>query len=231
MERFGRLDLLVNNAGRPSAATSSRLSDADWADGFGLKFFGAMRCSRAAWPHLQASRGTIVNIIGIGGRTGTAEFAIGGAVNAALHESDQGARRPRREGRRARERDQPGRDQDRPSDHAAQELRRRAQSGSGERRAGDGPVRSASRASASPRRSRALVAFLASPQAPSVRAPSSMPTADRPGRCSARRTFSSCAVITTCKSSQSSARGIVVVIGAPRDFSLRPWMRGAFETM
>jgi 3-oxoacyl-[acyl-carrier protein] reductase len=49
-----------------------------------LKFFGAMRCSRAAWPHLQLSHGAIVNIAGIGGRTGTAEFTIGGSVNAAL---------------------------------------------------------------------------------------------------------------------------------------------------
>ena len=31
----------------------------------------------------MASRGTIVNIIGIGGRTGNAEFTIGGSVNAA----------------------------------------------------------------------------------------------------------------------------------------------------
>ena len=43
-----------------------------------------MRLSRAAWPHLCSSSGTIVNIVGIGGRTGQAEFAIGGAVNAAL---------------------------------------------------------------------------------------------------------------------------------------------------
>ena len=43
-----------------------------------------MRCCRAAWPHLQATQGAIVNIVGIGGRTGSAEFAIGGAVNAAL---------------------------------------------------------------------------------------------------------------------------------------------------
>jgi NAD(P)-dependent dehydrogenase (short-subunit alcohol dehydrogenase family) len=43
-----------------------------------------MRCSRSAWPHLQARQGRIVNIVGIGGRTGNAEFAIGGAVNAAL---------------------------------------------------------------------------------------------------------------------------------------------------
>ncbi|HLO14647.1 MAG TPA: SDR family oxidoreductase [Anaerolineales bacterium] len=43
-----------------------------------------MRLSRAAWPHLQASKGTMINIIGVGGRTGSAEFTIGGTVNAAL---------------------------------------------------------------------------------------------------------------------------------------------------
>src|SRR3546814_16156712 len=43
-----------------------------------------MRCCRAAWPHLVASGGAIVNIAGVGGRTGSAEFAIGGSVNAAV---------------------------------------------------------------------------------------------------------------------------------------------------
>jgi len=82
--RFGALDLLVNNAGATTRGDFLTLSEQDWSDGFALKFFGAMRCSRAAWPHLQASHGAIVNIVGIGGRTGSAEFAIGGAVNAAL---------------------------------------------------------------------------------------------------------------------------------------------------
>src|SRR5262249_3479375 len=82
--RFGRIDVLVNNAGATKRGDFLTLPDTDWADGFALKFFGAMRCSRAAWPHLQASRGVIVNVVGIGGRTGSAEFAIGGAVNAAL---------------------------------------------------------------------------------------------------------------------------------------------------
>jgi NAD(P)-dependent dehydrogenase (short-subunit alcohol dehydrogenase family) len=81
--KFGAIDVLVNNAGATKRGDFFELSDADWDDGFALKFFGAMRLSRAAWKHLQASHGSIVNIIGIGGRTGSAEFAIGGSVNAA----------------------------------------------------------------------------------------------------------------------------------------------------
>lgn len=84
LEKFGRLDILVNNAGATKRGDFLTLTDEDWADGYALKFFGAMRLSRAAWPHLMKSKGNIINIIGIGGRTGSAEFAIGGTVNAAL---------------------------------------------------------------------------------------------------------------------------------------------------
>jgi 3-oxoacyl-[acyl-carrier protein] reductase len=76
--------LLVNNAGATKRGDFLDLADEEWKDGFDLKFYATMRLSRAAWKHLRASSGAIVNIIGVGGKTGNAEFTIGGAVNAAL---------------------------------------------------------------------------------------------------------------------------------------------------
>ena len=81
---FGRIDFLVNNAGATKRGNFFELTDEDWASGFGLKFFGAMRMTRSVWPHLRQTRGAIVNIIGIGSRTAAGEFTIGGSVNSAL---------------------------------------------------------------------------------------------------------------------------------------------------
>jgi NAD(P)-dependent dehydrogenase (short-subunit alcohol dehydrogenase family) len=82
--RFGRLDLLVNNAGATKRADFFTLTEDDWQDGFALKFHGYVRMTRAAWRHLRVTNGNIVNIVGIGARAGSAEFTIGGSVNVAL---------------------------------------------------------------------------------------------------------------------------------------------------
>ena len=83
-QTFGQIDIVVNNAGATKRGEFEALTEEDWADGFALKFFGAVRLTRAAWPHLKATSGSLINISGIGGRTPDAQFTIGGSVNAAL---------------------------------------------------------------------------------------------------------------------------------------------------
>jgi 3-oxoacyl-[acyl-carrier protein] reductase len=81
---FGGIDIVVNNAGATKRGDFLQLNDEDWADGFALKFFGAVRLTRSAWPELMKRRGALLNISGAGGRTPGAEFTIGGSVNAAM---------------------------------------------------------------------------------------------------------------------------------------------------
>ncbi len=84
VETFGSIDILINNAGATKRGEFEDLSDDDWQDGFALKFFGAVRLTRAAWPHLRNRGGSVIHIAGSGGRTPGPQFAVGGSVNAAL---------------------------------------------------------------------------------------------------------------------------------------------------
>jgi len=82
---YGRLDILVNNAGTTKRGDFLTLTDADWQEGFALKFFAHMRLARAAWPLLAASQGTIVIIGGTAGKQPTANSIIGASVNSAVN--------------------------------------------------------------------------------------------------------------------------------------------------
>jgi NAD(P)-dependent dehydrogenase (short-subunit alcohol dehydrogenase family) len=84
LTRFGCIDIVVNNAGATKRGDFLALTGEDFADGFALKFFGAVRVTREAWPHLKATRGSLIFISGVGGRTPGAQFTIGGPVNAAV---------------------------------------------------------------------------------------------------------------------------------------------------
>lgn len=81
---FGRLDIVVNNAGATKRGDFLALTDADWQDGFALKFFAHMRLVRAAWPLLKAAGGAVLAIGGNGAARPSADFTIGSSVNAAV---------------------------------------------------------------------------------------------------------------------------------------------------
>ncbi len=96
-QSFGRIDILINNAGATKRGQFLELDDATWEDGFALKFYACVRLSRLFWPMLTASYGVVTNVIGGAARTPAREFMIGGAVNSAMANftkalADQGLR-------------------------------------------------------------------------------------------------------------------------------------------
>ena len=84
-EAFGRLDILVNNAGTTKRGDFLAQPDADWQEGFALKFMAHMRLARAAWPMLCETKGSIVIIGGTAGKQPTANSILGASVNGAIN--------------------------------------------------------------------------------------------------------------------------------------------------
>ena len=89
--RFGRIDALINNAGRSAHALFEEVVDLGWYEELmRINLWGAVWCTHAALPHLKASRGSIVavsslaGLVGVPGRTtyGATKFAMTGFFEA-----------------------------------------------------------------------------------------------------------------------------------------------------
>ncbi len=95
LQRFGRLDILVNNAAVRGEVPFAELDAATWRGILSICLDGAFHCSQAALPALkEAGGGTIVNIGGLTAHTGaverahvvTAKAGLVGFTRALAHE-------------------------------------------------------------------------------------------------------------------------------------------------
>jgi len=85
IERFGRVDCLVNNVGGTEIRTLGELTDADWQASFELNLMSAVRATRAALPGMrERGTGTIVNVSSTSGKRPSASMPDYSVMKAAL---------------------------------------------------------------------------------------------------------------------------------------------------
>jgi 3-oxoacyl-[acyl-carrier protein] reductase/pteridine reductase len=85
VEEFGRLDILVNNAGLFASAALEEITVEQWDEMFSTNTRAPFLVAKAAYPHLRAAHGRIVNIGSLGGTHVWATHAHYCTSKAALH--------------------------------------------------------------------------------------------------------------------------------------------------
>jgi len=85
LERFGRIDALLNIAGAVPQIDLFQMTDAQWDDGMALKFHGARRLTMQAWDALMASNGSVVLMSGSAALDPKPGNAAVASINAAIN--------------------------------------------------------------------------------------------------------------------------------------------------
>jgi len=84
LDRFGRIDALLNIAGAVPQVNLFEMSDEQWQDGLELKLHGARRLTILAWDALKASQGSVVLISGSAALDPKPGFAAVATINTAI---------------------------------------------------------------------------------------------------------------------------------------------------
>jgi 3-oxoacyl-[acyl-carrier protein] reductase len=82
--RYGRIDVLVNNAGIWTGAPIEEISDGEWSETLGVNLTGTFNVIRAAVPHMKQGGGRIVNVSSTAGQRGEALHAPYAATKGAI---------------------------------------------------------------------------------------------------------------------------------------------------
>jgi 3-oxoacyl-[acyl-carrier protein] reductase len=84
VERFGGVDVLVNNAGTSSVVALDELTDEEWQDQWDLNVMASMRLMRAAAPRMaERGGGSIVNVASSSGKRPSSTNAAYSVAKAA----------------------------------------------------------------------------------------------------------------------------------------------------
>jgi len=67
VETFGRIDVLINNAGIGLYAPVEEIREEDLEKVFYVNFFGSFYCTKYALPHIRETRGVVINISSVAG--------------------------------------------------------------------------------------------------------------------------------------------------------------------